>query len=293
MNSIKNALIHSVLFIAAVLAVFPILVVFSNSFMSGFELVNRYSQGVRVGNELHTTVIHTGAAVHYVRLTLIPSFASVEQYAGILFRQSFYLEMFWNSIVLAFPIVAGQLLISAPAAYAFHFSRLRFKEGLYFIYIIFMLLPLQIVLVPHFIVADWLGMLDSRWAIVLPAMVNPLGVFIIRQYMRGLTLDYIEAAQIDGAGQLRILATIVAPLIKPAFAALAILCFVENWNLVEQPLIFLTEYQFPLSLYLARMAEGHMNIIFSASFLYLLPPVLIYLYWNEHMVEGIILSGVK
>jgi len=290
---IRRIIVIIPLFLLAVISLFPILVVFTNSFMGQFEIINRYTSAVLPGNVAYAAIIHTGAEVHYVRMTLVPYFASFAQYFNLFIRNAYYIDRFWNSTALALPIVIGNVLIAAPAAYAFHLSRLRCKEVIYIVYIIVMLMPLQVALVPNFIMATWLGIGESRIAILLPAIVNPLGVFIIRQYLNSLTMDYIEAAQIDGAGHLRILFSIVMHIFKPALAAVVILTFIESWNFVEQPIIFLQDAQLPLSVYLAQMANDNLEIIFAASFFYLLPPVLIFLYWKEHMVEGIALSGVK
>ena len=218
---------------------------------------------------------------------------TLSQYLRLFFDNPLYLGRFWNSAALALPVVLGQVLISAPAAYAFEMSRIRHKEKLYFLYIIIMLLPLQVTLVPNFIVADWLGLLDTRASVILPAALNPFGVFIMRQYLRGLPHDYVEAAQLDGASHLRIVFSIVMPMFKPALAALIILVFVNNWNIVEQAIIFLTEAQAPLSVYLSSMAAHNLDFIYAASFFYLLPPLLMFLYWKEHMIEGIALTGIR
>jgi len=231
--------------------------------------------------------------IHYVRFTLIPDHVSFDQYLRLFFGNPAFFGRFWNSMALALPIVLGQVLISMPAAYAFEMSGFRHKEKLYFVYIVIMLLPLQVTLVPNFIISDWLGLLETRASVILPAVINPFGVFIMRQYLRGLPREYIEAAQIDGASHLRIIFSIVMPVFKPALAALVILTFVNSWNIVEQAIIFLTATQEPLSVYLAGMAERSLNLIFAASFFYLLPPLLMFLYWKEHMVEGISLSGIR
>ena len=280
--------LYALLIGLAALFVLPILIVFTNSFMSGFEILNRYTHAVRPGN-----IYDAIEGIHYVRFTLIPNHVTFDQYLRLFFNSPLYLGRFWNSMVLALPVVLGQVLISAPVAYAFEMSRLRHKEKLYFIYIVIMLLPLQVTLVPNFIMADWLGILNSRAAVILPAALNPFGVFLMRQYLRGLPSDYIEAAQIDGASQLRIIFSVVMPMFKPALAALVILTFINNWNIVEQAIIFLSPAQEPLSVYLAGMAERHLDLIFAASFFYLLPPLLMFLYWKEHMVEGIALSGIR
>lgn len=275
--------------VMAALFMFPVFVMVSNSFMSGYEIVNRYTPYITPRN-----IFDAQGSTHFVNLSLIPDFVTFRPYFKLLFDNPLYLGQFWNSVRIALPIVAGQVLISAPAAYAFEMSRFKQKEALYFIYIVVMLMPLQVALVPNYIVADFLGINGSHWAIILPGMVNPFGVFLIRQYLKSLPRDYIEAAQMDGAGHLHIIFMIVTPMFKSAVAALAILTFIENWNLVEQPLIFLREAaQEPLSVYLSQMADSQPDMIFAASCFYMLPTVLIFLYGQEFMVEGIQLSGIK
>jgi len=266
----------------------PVLIVFTNSLMDGYEIVNRYTHSVLPGN-MH----EASGGIHYVRFTLIPDHVSLDQYLRLFFSNPAFLSRFWNSVALALPVVLGQVLISVPAAYAFEMSNLRHKEKLYFVYIVIMLLPLQVTLIPNFIIADMMGILGTRAAVILPAALNPFGVFIMRQYLRGLPRDYIEAAQIDGASHIRIIFAVVVPVLKPAVAALIILIFVNNWNIVEQAIIFLTAAQVPLSVYLAGMAENNLDLIFAASFFYLLPPLLMFLYWKEHLEEGISLTGIR
>jgi len=280
------------IFIMAVLAaafLLPVFVIFTNSFMGSFEIGTRYTHIVRPGNMLYAE----NNTIHFVRMTLIPDFATIRQYTSLLLGHPEFLGRFWNSAALVAPIIIGQLIISAPAAYAFEMSSYRRKEAVYFIYIVVMLMPLHVVLVPNFLMAGMMGIQESRLAIILPGMVNPFGVFIMRQFLRGLPRDYIEAAQMDGAGHIRVVALIVAPLFKPAFAALIMLTFVDSWNMVEQPRIFLDALREPLSVYLAHMAMFSPHLIFAASFLYLLPPVLVFLYGQDNMVEGIQLSGIK
>ena len=286
---IQKAIIITIVFVLAFAFLFPIFIVFTNSFMGAFEIDTRYTHLIRPGNWLFTQ----DSAYHFVRLTLIPDFVTLSQYASLLFGHPMYLVRFWNSLALTLPILIGQILISVPAAYAFEMSRFHLKEGVYLIYIIVMLMPLQVALVPNFLIADWLGLLDSRLAIILPGIVNPFGVFLMRQFLRNLPRDYIDAAQIDGAGYLTAFFCVIAPLFKTAVAALMMLTFVESWNLVEAPRLFLDVSQEPLSVYLAEMAIQNLYTIFAASLIYLLPCVLMFLFGQEHMVEGIQLSGIK
>lgn len=281
--------LYVVLILLSGIFLFPIIITVVNSFMSPFEIVNRYSSVITAANGFDTA-----GPIHFVEMALIPGFVSFKQYFQLLFGKPLYLGLFWNSLKITLPIVIGQLLVSVPGAYAFELSKFKYKEAVFFVYIVVMLMPLQVVLVPHYIMAGFLGIKESYLAIILPGIFNPFGVFLMRQYLKSLPKDYIEAAKIDGASHLQILSYIIAPMIKTAAAALLILTFVEYWNLVDQAIVFIKEArQEPLSAYLSRFAEGGLDIVFAASCFYMLPTVLIFLYGQENIVEGIQLSGMK
>jgi multiple sugar transport system permease protein len=141
--------------------------------------------------------------------------------------------------------------------------------------------------------ADKLGLLNSPNAIILPGIFAAFGVFMLRQFMLDIPYAYIEAAKMDGAGHLQIFYKIMIPMIKPGLAALIILLFVDYWNMVEQPLIFLDDpFKQPLSVYLSRI-NGEKGIAFAASMLYMAPMVLLFLYAETYFIEGIQLSGIK
>jgi multiple sugar transport system permease protein len=288
-HTMANSLAYAFLVLLSGLFLLPIIITLVNSFMSPFEIVSRYSSVVTAANGFESA-----GPLHFVEISLIPGFVSFKQYFQLLFASPLYLGLFWNSLKIALPIVAGQLLVSVPGAYAFELSKFKYKEALFFVYIVVMLMPLQVVLVPNYIMAGFLGLKESYLAIILPGIFNPFGVFLMRQYLRGLPKDYIEAAKVDGANHLQILSYIIAPMLKTAAAALVILTFVEYWNLVDQAIVFIKEAaQEPLSAYLSRFAEGGLDIAFAASCFYMLPTVLIFLFGQENIVEGIQLSGIK
>ena len=106
---------------------------------------------------------------------------------------------------------------------------------------IVMLMPLQLTLVPNYLVANWLGIQNSSLAIILPAMFQPLGVFLIRQQIQDFPQETLEAARLDGASEYRIYRSIVKPNLSSAIAAALILIFIDNWNIVDQAVIFLRE----------------------------------------------------
>ena len=280
---------YSILTIMAILFLIPVLVTLTNSLMSSFEIINRYTFDITPSNGFRAA-----GFIHYVEISLIPEFVTFKQYLKLLFDSPFYIGLFWNSVIITVPIVAGQLLISVPAAYAFELSKFKYKEAIFFIYIVVMMMPLQVVLVPNFLTAEFLRINGTSFSIILPGLLNPFGVFLIRQSLKGLPREYIEAARVDGAGNLTIIISIIRPMITSAAAALVVLTFVEYWNVVDQAVVFIKDIAAePLSVYLSRLGNENIDMIFAASCFYMFPPLLIFLFGHDNMVEGIQLSGIK
>ena len=160
-----------------------------------------------------------------------------EEYLILLFKRPLYLRMMWNSLIITIPVLIGQLLLAPLAAYGFWQCRWKYKEILFYLYMIVMLMPLQLTLVPNYLVANWLGIQNSSLAIILPAMFQPLGVFLIRQQIQDFPQETLEAARLDGASEYRIYRSIVKPNLSSAIAAALILIFIDNWNIVDLSLI--------------------------------------------------------
>lgn len=267
---------------------FPIVVTFSNSFMTETEIDYNYNLIGKMVN------IAAGEKDGYINLKLIPDWVSFGQYAEVLVHKPMFLHMFWNSVFIVVPIIVLQVMIASLAAYAF--AKLRFwgRDKLFVVYLMTMLMPFQVTLVPNYIIADKLGLMNTTSAIILPGIFSAFGVFMLRQFMMHIPYTYVEAAKIDGAGHATIFYQIIVPLVKPGIAALIVLLFVDNWNMVEQPLIFLEDtFKQPLSLYLSRISEGARGVAFAASVLYMTPMVLLFLYAESYFVEGVQLSGIK
>ncbi len=259
----------------------PLIVTFAGSFMSSREVEKHYSVGGIQDDE-------------FIDMNVIPEKVTLSQYAELLFESPVYLNMFWNSVKITVPIVIGQIAVSTLAAYAFTVLKFKGKERLFFLYIMVMLLPLQVTLMPNYMVADWLDITDTYLAIILPGIFNPFGVFLLRQFMKSIPDAYIEAAQIDGAGHGRIFRSIIVPMIKPGIAAAAMLTLLDYWNLVDQAVIFIQDTQKqPLSLFLAQINSGETGLAFAGSCFYAAPMLLILLYRQEHLKQGIAITGIK
>ena len=157
-----------------------------------------------------------------------------------------------------------------------------------------MLLPYQATLVPNYIILNKLNLVGSYLAIILPGAFSTFGVFLLRQFIIAIPDEYIEASKVDGASHMRIFARIIVPQCKGGIASLAILSFIDNWNMVEQPLVFLQDsFKYPMSIFLAHINQTQLGIAFACGILYMLPAVLIFLYGEDYLVKGIQLSGIK
>lgn len=278
---VKGKLFYALFLVIVILYMMPLVITFTNSFMSSRAVEGNYSTANLKEDQ-------------YIEMEIVPDKVTLSQYAALLFDSPVYLHMFWNSVKIVLPIVLGQILVSAPAAYAFTILKFRGKEVLFFLYIIVMLLPLQVTLMPNYIVADWLNITDSYLAIILPGIFNPLGVFLLRQFMKSMPDAYIEAAKVDGAGYGRIFIWVVLPMVKHGIAAVAMLTLLDYWNLVDQAVIFIqnSEAQ-PLSIFLAQINSDELGMSFSGSCFYALPVLLVLLYGQEYLKNGIAITGLK
>ncbi|WP_140000046.1 carbohydrate ABC transporter permease [Paenibacillus paridis] len=270
-----------------VLLLFPIVITFTNSLMTEQELNINYGE---IGK---LTAATSTDADTFVNLKWLPDQVSLSQYGELLVHSPNYLLLFWNSVGYVVPIIIGQMVVAALAAYAF--AKLNFfsRDSLFLLYLLTMLMPFQVTLVPNYIMADKLGLLNSSGAVILPGVFAAFGVFMLRQFMLHIPYAYIEAAKIDGASHFKIFLTVILPMVKPGLAALVILLFVDYWNMVEQPLIFINDpFKLPLSVFLSRLS-GEWGTIFAASMLYMSPMVLLFLYAETFFIEGVQLSGIK
>ncbi len=265
----------------------PTVLTITNSFMNETEINANY------GKIFATT--ENGGKVFVsdkVDIKFIPNKVSFDQYSSVLFKSPDYLFKFWNSVIYTVPIMIFQLVIALLASYGFMRLKGRLKEILFFVYIIICLMPYQVTLVPNFLVSKWLDIIDTRWAIWLPGMFSPFAVYLLTKYMKRIPTSIIEAAKVDGAGEWKIFLKICLPLCKGAIYSVAILIFIDFWNMVEQPLILLAdEYLHPLSIFLSKINSGEIGLAFAVACVYMVPSLLIFLYGEDYLVEGISYQG--
>ncbi len=265
----------------------PIVLTITNSFMAQSEINANYGS-VFAKSERGGKVYISET----VNLKFIPDMVSFIQYYTVLFKSPNYLFKFWNSVILVVPIVFFQLLVAMFASYGFTRAKGKLKEIVFFLYIILMLMPYQVTLVPNYLVSTWLHIVNTNWAIWLPGIASPFAVYLLTKFMRRIPSSYFEAAQIDGAGEWQIFKNICAPLCKGCLYSVAILVFIDYWNMVEQPLILLSDSEMhPLSVFLSQINSGETGLAFAVATIYMIPGILIFLYGEDYLVEGIMYQG--
>ena len=274
---------RAILGVLAIIMLVPVIVTFLYSFCSPQEI----EAFMKTRGNYDTSV--------WMEVKLSPKIFSLGQYYEILVLDMSILRMFVNSALYAVMILLGQAVVVPMMAYALSRFRFRGREAIFFGIIMLMLLPFQVTMVPNVLTLRSLGLLNTVWAVVLPMWFAPFYIFLIRQYMLGLPNELLEAAQVDGAGTFRCYLHIVLPVCRPIIGAAVALSFADCWNLVEQPMTYLSQRMDlqPLSVMFNRLAESSGGIEFAGASIYILPALFIYLYFLKDILAGVQLTELK
>ena len=259
--------------------------------MSTIEAEARYTSNVT----LYSSFGIIDRNIHFIDMGLLPDVLTLSAWREILLEDPTQHRFIWNSLILTIPIVLGNLIIAPLAAYGFERLRMIHKEKLFIAYVIVMILPMQALLVPHFIAASFFGIEGNYLAIILPAIFAPFGVFLIRQHIKSVDKEIMEAANVDGASEIVIFLKIVLPNVKSTMIALTVLTFAESWNIVDQAVVFIREArEMPMSVHLSTaFTIDNIGIVFAVSSLFMIPALIIFIYGQDHMADGIGYSGIK
>lgn len=230
----------------------------------------------------------------FVRWPVLPNTPTLAPLVCLVLDSPEFFVMFWNTCLQVFPQIVGQVLVGAPAAWAF--SRLQFpgRRFLFGAYIVLMLLPFQVTMVPHYLVLNRLGFLDTPLAIICPGIFSTFPVFIMTKGFDAVSRSMLEAAALDGAGYGRTFWSIGLPLGMPGILAALVLGFLEAWNAVEQPMTFLKDpSNWPLSLYLPQTVQEQLSLAMVSGLVALTPAVFMFLFGQKYLELGIQASGLK
>ena len=243
------------------------------------------------------TSLETRAQTLHFPPILWPGSLQFVNYLDVI-RDSAFGTWFWNTTVVTVLVVASNLILCTLAAYGF--ARIRFlgRGFIYFVLLATLMVPLQVVLIPTFLIVKQLGLLDHLAALVVPNLANVFGIFMLTQFFRTLPIDLEEAARIDGASRLTILLRIVVPLSLPALATLAVIQFLWTWNDFLWPLVTILTNQgaFTLQLGLATFQGAHQtqwHLVAAANIMSMVPLIVLFLVAQRYFVRGIATQGLK
>jgi multiple sugar transport system permease protein len=225
-----------------------------------------------------------------------PSHPTLDNY-HLLFVRAGVGRYLFNSLLVSTSITMLSLALNLMAGYAFAKLRFAGRERLFKLLIGMLIIPAQVAMLPLFLMMKDLHMVNSYGGVIVPAMATAFGIFLVRQYARGIPDELIEAARIDGAGEWRIFVQIVLPLLKPIMVTLAIFSFLTAWNDFMWPLIVLTgQGHYTLPLGLASLAREHAQdseLMMAGSVVTVLPVLLLFLALQRYYLEGLLLGSVK
>lgn len=236
------------------------------------------------------------AELFAVPMKLLPSTWMWKNYLAVFQKIPFFL-FYANTAKIAVLSTIGQVVTCSLSAYAFAKLQFKGRDLLFMLYLGTMMIPYQVTMIPQYELMNNFGLLNSHTALILLHCFSPFGVFLLRQFFVSIPDSLIEAARIDGAGDLRILGQIVLPLSKSALATLVTLKFLDSWNEFTGPLIFLnekTKYTLQIGIRAFQQENGtEYTLILAATTLSLIPIVLIYIFAQKYFIEGIAATGVK
>lgn len=242
------------------------------------------------------TAVRPHAEIFNPVIPLLPSGAAWDAFVAIWQRYPL-LTWIWNSSFIAVVGVAITVFINLLCGYTFAKYRFFGRNVLFFAILGALMMPIQLILVPEFLITSWLGLLNTHWGVILPRAAEAFGIFMVRQFMVGIPDELLEAARLDGAGEWSIFLRIVLPLSRPVIAVLVIFTFMWRWNDFAWPLVILTDqsmFTLPLGLNLLR---GDVNPdwgnIMAMALVALLPMLVIFLVFQRQLIQGIASTGLK
>jgi len=227
---------------------------------------------------------------------LLPAQATLANYRELFERAGMGRYLF-NSFLIATVITLVSLVFNLSAGYAFAKLNFAGREHLFRGLLGALLIPAQVAMIPLFLLMKWLHLVNSYGGVIVPALASVFGIFLVRQYARAIPDELLEAARIDGAGEWRIFAIIVLPLLKPIVVTLAIFTFLASWNDFMWPLIVLSDQAWQTApVALAGLSREHVQdneLMMAGSVVTVLPVLVLFLVLQRHYIQGLLLGSVK
>ena len=208
------------------------------------------------------------------------------------------LTYIWNTFYIAIIVTLSKAMTSVLAAFGFVYYDFKYKETIFNGMLLTFFIPITVLIMPNYLLMAKLGLLDTPYGVMLPSLVDGMGVFLMRQTMRGIPKPLLEAAILDGATPWQILRKVVLPLIKPSVLAISILFFINSWNEYFWPLLILQDKSnltLPLALQMFISAEGgsEWGVAMAVATLTSLPPLVLYGFCQKFIINTFMQAGVK
>lgn len=227
---------------------------------------------------------------------LLPAHATLANYRELFERAGMGRYLF-NSLIVATAITLLSLGFNLSAGYAFAKLRFAGRERLFRILLGALLVPVQITMIPLFLMMKWMHLVNTYGGVIVPSLATVFGIFLVRQYTRSIPDDLIEAARLDGAGEWRIFFRIVLPLLRPIVVTLAIFTFLASWNDFMWPLIVLSDQAWQTApVALASLSREHVQdneLMMAGSVVTVLPVLALFLVLQRYYVQGLLIGSVK
>ena len=230
-----------------------------------------------------------------VAATMVLSFEhGLQGYADLLFDCFVFYPMFWNSVIYSAVITLVQLVVIIPCAFGFSQARFRGKGALFVFYIILMMMPLQVTILPNYIGLRDMGLIDHPLGMILPMIFSPFGVVVMHQYMKNIDNSVIEATRLETNSIIRVMITSVIPQLRVCIFAVVLFVFADCWSMVEQPMLFLKNEELKtLSVFITNAQSYTGEVLFPAAVMFLIPVLLLYLFFNDSLEKGLTLGDLS
>jgi len=227
----------------------------------------------------------------------IPTHFMYQNYIAVFTVFPFF-RFIMNSVIVSFSVVALSMTITTLAAFAFARIEFKFKNIIFIIFMAGLMVPGFATLISNYLIMARFGLVNTLWAIILPAGISPLHIFLVRQFMMTLPKSYDDSAEIDGCSRMQTFLFIILPLIKPVLMLIALQAFVASWNNFIGPLVYLHAFDrmtIPIGL---RMLTGYMGMgniaeILAGVAVSLVVPIILYIFGQRYLIEGMVITGLK
>lgn len=228
---------------------------------------------------------------------IIPTNPTVENYVHVFEKLPFF-KITLNTFLIAATVTIFKTITSLFAAYSFVYFSYKGKNFLYFIMLTTMFIPFTVTMIPNYLMISRIGLRDNIWGVALPQLADVLGIFLLRQAMRGIPKALIEAARLESVGHLKIMRDVVIPLVRPSIITTGIIFFINSWNEYVWPVLILKSkenYTLSLALQMYISAEGgtEFTIAMAVSVMTMIIPLTLYIIFQRYIINTFTMSGVK